>query len=76
MSKYKWGIISDLIRVIKNNSSIGLGEFELECAHDDLADIMDLMIVQKCSFKKALSFYREEDENNAQWIEEALKLIE
>jgi hypothetical protein len=71
--KSKWGIISDLIRIIKSNSHIDMGETELEDAHDDLANIMDYMIIKKCNFKKALEMYREEDPNNAEWLDEIIE---
>lgn len=36
---------------------------------------MDYMITQNCGFEKALKLYREENEYNADWIEEAINLV-
>jgi len=75
MDKTKWGIIADLVRILPC-TDLCLNDTEREYAHQDLAIIMDYMITRNCGFKKALQLYREEDESNAEWIEQAINLID
>ena len=74
MDKTKWGIVADLVRTL-SYTDLKLNDTEREDAHNDLANIMDYMITQNCGFKKALQLYRTEDENNAEWIEQAIELL-
>jgi len=77
LDKTKWGIVSDLVRALSNpsNNNLGLNDTQTEFALQELADIMDAMIVNNCGFKKALKIEREKDEDFAYWIENVLEKI-
>jgi hypothetical protein len=68
----KWAIVSDLVRGLAEYNNLGLNDTEAEAAHNDLANIMDYMITQKCSFNKAVKLYRSEDDDRSEltkWID-------
>jgi hypothetical protein len=75
--KYRWAIVADIIRELSNvsNSGIDLNETETEFALQDLAGIMDTMMMNKCGFEKALILEREKDSDFAQWVEKCLEVI-
>lgn len=77
MKKYRWGVVSDIVRALSNvsNYSLKLNDTEIEYALQDLATIMDTMMINNCSFEKALSIERENDEEYAEWVEEVLEAI-
>jgi hypothetical protein len=51
------------------------GDIESDFFHQDLANLMNYMIGQNMSFKKAVKAYRDENEENALWLEEILEKI-
>lgn len=76
--QYKWAIVSDLVRALSNTSSSGLdfNDTETENALNDVATIMDAMMVNKCSFDKAVKIERDNDEYFAEWLsDDVLKII-
>lgn len=77
MKKYKWGIISDLVRTLSNpsNDGLNLNQTEQERALQDIADIMDTMMMYNCGFDKAVKIERENEETFAEWIETALDIL-
>jgi len=77
MIKYKWGIVADIVRALSNTSSSGLdlNDTETENALQDLASIMDTMMMNKCDFKKALNIERRNDDQYALWIEKAIETV-
>jgi hypothetical protein len=77
VKKYRWGVVSDIVRALSNvsNYSLKLNDTEIEYALQDLATIMDTMMINNCSFEKALSIERENDEEYAEWVEEVLEAI-
>lgn len=77
MQKYKWGIVSDLVRALSNpsNHSINLNDTERETALQDTADIMDTMIVNGCGFQKAVTIEREMNADFAEWLEKVLEKL-
>ena len=77
MKKYRWGVVSDIVRALSNvsNYSLKLNDTEIEYALQDLATIMDTMMINNCSFEKALSIEKENDEEYAEWVEEVLEAI-
>ncbi|WP_368273660.1 hypothetical protein [Enterocloster bolteae] len=75
--KYRWGIVSDIIRELANpsNHNIGLNQTENENALNDMADIMDTMMMNNCSFDKAVKIERDGNEEFATWLENVLENI-
>ena len=75
--KYKWGIVSDIIRELANpsNHNIGLNQTENENALNDMADIMDTMMMNNCSFDKAVKIERDGNDEFAAWLEDILENI-
>lgn len=77
MKKYRYGVVSDLIRALRNpsNDGINLNETEAEEALNDLADIMDTMMTNNCGFDKAVKIEREAEDGFAEWLEATLSAI-
>lgn len=77
MKKYRWGIVSDLVRALSNpsNDGIDLDATGVEHALNDVANIMDTMMTNNCSFNNAVKIERESNENFAEWLEQALEVI-
>lgn len=77
MKKYKWGVVADIVRALSNVANYGLhlNDTEIEFALQELATIMDTMMMNNCSFNKALNIERENDEGFAYWVEEILEAI-
>lgn len=75
--KYKWGIVSDIIRELSNPSdhNIIMNPTEIENALNDMADIMDTMMMNNCSFDKAVKIERDGNEEFATWLEDILESI-
>lgn len=75
--KYRWGIVADLVRTLSNvsNDGLNLNDIETEYALQDLATIMDTMMINNCGFEKFLNIERSNDEEFALWVEEALEVI-
>lgn len=77
MKMYKWGIVSDLVRALSNTSNVGidLNATGQEHALQDIADIMDTMMMNNCSFDRAVKIERDSDECFAEWLESAVRVI-
>lgn len=77
MKKYRWGIVSDLVRALSNpsNDGIDLDATGTEHALNDMANIMDTMMTNNCSFNNAVKIERESNEGFAEWLEQALEVI-
>lgn len=75
---YRYGIVSDIIRALSNpsNDNISLNQTQTENALNDIADIMDTMMMNNCGFEKAVKIERESDVDFAYWIEEVLIVIQ
>lgn len=73
-SKKGWDIVADLIRVLGENGGL-LNDAETDNFHIDIANIMNYMCNGK-TFKNSIKAYRNEDLNNASWLEEFLECLD
>lgn len=77
MKKYRWSIVSDLVRTLNNpsNDGLNLNQTEQERALQDVASIMDTMMMHNCGFEKAVKIEREAEETFAEWLEAVLDIL-
>jgi hypothetical protein len=73
-SKKGWDIVSDLIRLLGDDGGL-LNDIQTDMFHKDISNIMDYMFKGK-TFKGAIKAYREEDSENALWLEEFLNELD
>lgn len=73
-SKKGWDIVADLIRLVGTDGGL-FCDIETDIFHLDIATIMDFMCNGK-TFKTAIKAYREEDQENASWLEELLDKLD